>query len=47
MVNKHLLTKALSKKTIDIDGLSLDDPEVYKLLQRCDTTGVFQLESEV
>ncbi|MDP6141788.1 MAG: DNA polymerase III subunit alpha, partial [Arenicellales bacterium] len=26
--------------------LKLDDPEVYKLLQRCDTTGVFQLESE-
>ena len=31
---------------IDIDKLKLDDPEVYKLLQRCDTTGVFQLESE-
>ena len=36
----------MSKKPIDIDGLALDDPEVYKLLQRCDTTGVFQLESD-
>jgi DNA polymerase-3 subunit alpha len=30
----------------DLDGLSWDDPEVYKLLQRGDTVGVFQLESE-
>jgi DNA polymerase-3 subunit alpha len=30
---------------IDIDSLPLDDPETYKLLQRADTTGVFQLES--
>ncbi|HEX8623630.1 MAG TPA: DNA polymerase III subunit alpha [Allosphingosinicella sp.] len=30
----------------DLDRLSWDDPEVYKLLQRGDTVGVFQLESE-
>ena len=43
---KIIAKKGLSKKPIDIDGLALDDPEVYKLLQRCDTTGVFQLESD-
>ena len=32
--------------TIDLDTLLWDDPEVYKLLQRGDTVGVFQLESE-
>ena len=31
---------------IDLDALTWDDPEVYKLLQRGDTVGVFQLESE-
>ena len=31
---------------IDLDTLSLDDNGVYELLQRCDTTGIFQLESE-
>lgn len=30
---------------IDLENLSLDDEETYKLLQRGDTTGVFQLES--
>jgi DNA polymerase-3 subunit alpha len=29
----------------DMDRLSLDDPEVYQLLSRGDTIGVFQLES--
>ncbi len=32
--------------TVDIGALPWDDPEVYKLLQRGDTVGVFQLESE-
>jgi DNA polymerase-3 subunit alpha len=38
----------LAKRGIeaDLDRLSWDDPEVYKLLQRGDTVGVFQLESE-
>ncbi|MEO6256746.1 MAG: DNA polymerase III subunit alpha, partial [Sphingomicrobium sp.] len=32
--------------TVDLDALPWDDPEVYELLQRGDTVGVFQLESE-
>jgi len=31
---------------VDLDALSWDDPAVYALLQRGDTVGVFQLESE-
>jgi DNA polymerase-3 subunit alpha len=31
---------------VDLDRLEWDDPEVYKLLQRGETVGVFQLESE-
>ena len=31
---------------IDLDALAWDDPAVYTLLQRGDTVGVFQLESE-
>ena len=31
---------------VDLDALSWDDPEVFELLQRGDTVGVFQLESE-
>ena len=31
---------------VDLSALSWDDPEVYELLQRGDTVGVFQLESE-
>jgi DNA polymerase-3 subunit alpha len=31
---------------IDLDSVPWDDAEVYKLLQRGDTVGVFQLESE-
>jgi len=31
---------------IDLGGLAWDDPQVYELLQRGDTVGVFQLESE-
>ena len=31
---------------IDLDGLAWDDEETYALLQRGDTVGVFQLESE-
>ncbi len=30
----------------DLDALSWDDPAVYRLLQKGDTVGVFQLESE-
>ncbi len=31
---------------VDLDTLSWDDPDVYALLQRGDTVGVFQLESD-
>jgi len=30
---------------LDIDHVVLDDPETYAMLQRADTTGVFQMES--
>ena len=43
---KIISKKGLSKDLIDIHSLRLDDPKVFKLLQDCDTTGVFQLESE-
>ncbi|MDC9714289.1 MAG: DNA polymerase III subunit alpha [Gammaproteobacteria bacterium] len=43
---KLIYAKGLSEDLIDIDTLSLEDEGVYKLLQRCDTTGIFQLESE-
>ena len=32
--------------SVDFDALDWDDPEVFTLLQRGDTVGVFQLESE-
>ncbi|MES2903728.1 MAG: DNA polymerase III subunit alpha [Pseudomonadota bacterium] len=41
---QRLLT--LQGITVDFDALSWEDPEVYELLQRGDTVGVFQLESE-
>lgn len=37
---------ALRGIDIDLDALGWDDPMVYELLQRGDTVGVFQLESE-
>jgi len=43
---KIIAVKGLSDGLIDIDKLSLDDPKVFKLLQDCNTTGVFQLESD-
>ncbi|MBU0670876.1 hypothetical protein KKF29_01825, partial [Patescibacteria group bacterium] len=30
---------------INIDDIPLDDSKTYKLLQKAETTGVFQLES--
>ncbi len=30
---------------LDVDHVPLDDPEVYAMLRRADTTGVFQMES--
>ena len=43
---KIIAKNKLSEGLIDINKLALDDPKVYKLLQDCDTTGVFQLESD-
>ncbi|MGB3320498.1 MAG: DNA polymerase III subunit alpha [Sphingopyxis granuli] len=37
---------ALRGVDVDLDQLAWDDPGVYELLQRGDTVGVFQLESE-
>ncbi len=42
---KLIYSKGLSAELIDIDTLPLDDALVYELLQRSDTTGIFQLES--
>jgi DNA polymerase-3 subunit alpha len=39
------LIKELHDVTIDISKLPLDDAKTYELLQRADTTGVFQFES--
>ena len=40
--------KLLAKRGVEVDlaTLAWDDPKVYELLQRGDTVGVFQLESE-
>ncbi len=43
---KMIVAKKLSDAPIDFDTIPLDDAAVYKLLQNCNTTGVFQLESE-
>ncbi len=39
------IIKKVYGETIDISGLPLDDPKVFELFQRGDTTGVFQFES--
>ncbi len=40
--------RLLAERSVEVDfaALPLDDPKVYELLQRGDTVGVFQLESE-
>ncbi|MBC8493801.1 MAG: DNA polymerase III subunit alpha [Candidatus Thioglobus sp.] len=43
---KMIEESGLSNEKIDLDALPLDDKKVYELLQRCDTTGIFQLESD-
>lgn len=43
--NTLRIIKKVYQKTIDIDSLPLDDKKTFELLQRGDTTGVFQLES--
>lgn len=43
--NALRIIKKVYKVDIDIDSVPLDDMAAYELLQRGDTTGVFQLES--
>ncbi len=43
--NAMRIIKKVYGDTIDLSTLSLEDEKTYKLLQRGDTTGVFQLES--
>lgn len=43
--NSLRIIKKVYGKDIDIDSLPLDDEKTFKLFQRGDTTGVFQLES--
>jgi len=43
--NTLRIIKRVYGKDIDINTVPLDDEETYKLFQRGDTTGVFQLES--
>jgi len=43
--NALRIIKKVYKVEIDLDKLPLDDKQTYELLQRGDTTGVFQLES--
>jgi len=46
IINNTLrIIKKVHGKTIDLDSMPLDDKLTYELLQRGDTTGVFQLES--
>jgi DNA polymerase-3 subunit alpha len=46
VLQKAVRMLAARGTAVDLDRISWDDPEVYKLLQRGDTVGVFQLESE-
>ncbi|MDQ3065415.1 MAG: DNA polymerase III subunit alpha [bacterium] len=43
--NALRIVKKVYKKDIDITTIPIDDKKTYELLQRGDTTGVFQLES--
>ncbi len=40
------LREAEGRPPFDLSSIPLDDPEVYAMLQRGDTAGVFQMESE-
>ncbi len=43
--NALRMIRKVYKNNLDMYSVPLDDEETYKLLQRADTTGVFQLES--
>ncbi|MBE0616691.1 MAG: DNA polymerase III subunit alpha, partial [Proteobacteria bacterium] len=42
---RHINGRRPEAERVDIDAIPLDDPAVYELLSRGETTGVFQLES--
>lgn len=46
VLKEALRLLAQNGTVIDLETLAWDDPKVYELLQRGDTVGVFQLESE-
>ena len=43
--NALRIIRKVYKQAVDLDRLKLEDGEVYQLLSRADTTGIFQLES--
>ncbi|AAM67792.1 DNA polymerase III subunit alpha [Buchnera aphidicola] len=43
MINKNLLLS--NKKTININSIPLNESKCFLLLKKCETTGIFQLES--
>lgn len=43
---KDVNTILSTGETVDILDIPLDDPETYRLIQRMDTTAIFQLESD-
>ncbi len=43
--NTIQIVEKTTDQHIDIDAIPLDDPKTYKLLQRAETVGVFQIES--
>jgi DNA polymerase-3 subunit alpha len=43
--NTLRIVRKIKNLEINIDDIPLDDPKTYKLLQKAETTGVFQLES--
>jgi len=43
--NTLRIVRKVYKKSLDLSQLSNDDPKTFELLQRGDTTGVFQVES--
>ena len=45
VIEDTLGTCVLPAEELDIDHVALDDPATYAMLQRAETTGVFQMES--
>jgi DNA polymerase-3 subunit alpha len=43
--NAQRIVRKVYKTNVDLRTIPLDDPKTFELLQRADTTGVFQLES--